>query len=246
MKRLKFRNPFGGHSWPVIIAGSALVIALPLALIPDIPAGIKFLMFLIPPAALIIGWLAFQRLSAGEREIVESLSYPLWEPVTPEIKSAVTEKMSSTQYSLTGAFAVSIGAFLLFFLMPFMSSRKSYSHTDSVMRDPKFALAAGCIGAVVVFVIIMFTKGIGAFWLSIDDSAVFTKVPIDHMYDIKNHGRYGRVWYTSYLVFYQPDGRYTLRAPKDSGSCNTVVIVKFRNRITWYTAYEQHPEDYLS
>ncbi len=246
MKRLKYRSPFGGHTWPVIAAGVSLAIVLPMSLIPDIPSGIKFVTFLIPPALLVLGWWLYQRLSAGEREIVESLSYPLWEPVTPEVKKAVTESMSSTQVSLAGAFAISIGAFLLLFLMFIMPSRRRYSHSDSVLRDPKVALAAGCIGAVIVFVIIMVTKGVGAVWLSIDDSAVFTKVPIDHMYDIENRGRYGRVWYTSYLVFYQPDGRYTLRAPEGSGSCNTVVIVKFRNHVTWYPVYEQHPEDFLS
>ena len=76
-------------------------------------------------------------------------------------------------------------------------------------------------------------------WGTLDETAVYTIIPIDHMYDVKHRGKHGAEWYESYLVFYQPDGRYTLHAKDGDGDANCVVIVKYHGLVTWLPYREE-------
>lgn len=243
MKRLKYRCPFGGKRLPLIGSAVCVVLISPLIAVLEPKGIIKALILLSPAAVLAIGCIMHQSLSPSERSYTASLSYPLWEPVTPEIKAAVTAHIQITQYSMLIITAISAGIFFLTFVILLFPISTMYE-MHSLAGDLKTAAVIACCVAVIGFFVLFLTKGISGDWLDIDDSAVYTKVPIDHMYDVEHYGKNGHCWYTSYLVFYQPDGRYTLRAPSGSGECNTVVVVKFRNRLTWYPVHEQHPEDF--
>lgn len=241
MKRLKYACMFGGKVYPFYLLMVSLIFGVTFGIIGEFPRPISALLLLSPVIVLAICYAVEHRLTAGERRIIADTAYPLWEPVTPEIKSQIIEQQSGTQMSLAQMLIACGCCAGLVFLMGIMPGR----HSRKSLAPPQIMLVISLFAAIALFFYLMVTKGIGANWMEIDDTAVYTKVPIDHMYDVTHHGRYGRTWVDSYLVFYQPDGRYVLRAPKDSGFGNTVTVIKFRGSLTWMVTDERHPEDYL-
>lgn len=237
MKRLKRRHLFGGKLYPLYVALTVFFIVLFAGI-----AAVHIMMLAVPAAivSLIVCAVIEQHLEPAERDQIAETEMPLWEPVTPEIRQLVCDQHQGTQLSIGHILGIcGIGAGFTF-LAAAMPSRRG-----RVMASPATAFGIALIVGVIVFLWLMISKGIGANWLEIDETAVYTKIPIDHMYDVTHHGKRGRTWTTSYIVFYQPDGRYVLRAPDGSGDCNTVTIVKFRKSITWLVTSELRPEDYL-
>lgn len=241
MKRLKRQNLFGGKSYPLYIAIACAFFLTPTGLMTDLPMLIRIPLMLSPLLSLMICFVIFHALSPEEKQIIREMDYPLWQPVTPEIKARVCAEQSGTQLSLTAMLVSSgVAGFMVMMICLLPSKRRHES-----LVSPQVSLIIGIAAAIAMFLYLMISKGIGANWLLIDDSAMFLQVPIDHMYDVTHHGKRGRTWTTSYLVFYQPDGRYILRAPAGSGDCNTVTVVKFGKALTWFPEYIRHPEDYM-
>lgn len=239
MKRLKKACRFNGKQYPLYLL-IASVFAAGFGII-GYPSALSVLLLLSPVIVLVVSYAVEQHLTPGERKIIADTPYPLWQPVTAEVKTRIIEEQSGTQMTLPQmltACALCAGFVFLMGVMPGRHSRKS-------LASPQVMLVISLLCAAVLFIYLIVTKGIGANWMEIDDSAVFVQIPIHHMFDITRHGRHGRTWVDSYLVFYQPDGRYVLRAPKDSGFCNTVTVVKYRGAVTWFVSDEQNPEDFL-
>lgn len=238
MKRLKRSHLFNGKTYPYY----ATIIVMFVCMF----SGIGFTpMFALTPLmiilTLVICFIRENTLSDSERRMISQLPYPLWEPVTPEIRQLVTEQQEHSQLTFTGMIlssAVLGGLAFGVMVTPSRGSRSSF-------LNPPAALGIAALIAAITFICLLIRNGISENWLEMDDSAVYTKVPIDHMYDVIHHGKHGRTWITSYLVFYQPDGRYVLSAPKGCGDCNTVIIVKYGKALTWMPIYEHHPEEYM-
>lgn len=237
MKRLKKSCPFGGKQYPGYLLLFSLIFGVSFGII-GFPSLVSVLL-LSPIIVAAICYAVEQHLTAGERDIIAKTENPLWQPVTPEIKSLVIEQQTGTQLTLPQMLIASFALAGLLFLVGVSPSRS----THRSMVRPDIMLGVSLVAAAGVFIWLMLTKGIGANWMEIDDTAVFTQVPIHHMYDVTHHGRHGRQWVESYLVFYQPDGRYILHAPKDSGFGNMVTVVKFRGSLTWLVTEERHWED---
>lgn len=240
MKRLKRSCPFGGKQYPGYLLLFSLIFGVCFGII-GFPSLVSVMMLLSPIIVVTVSYAVEQHLTAGERDIIAKTQNPLWQPVTPEIKARILEQQTGTQLSLKAMVTVSLALAGLLFLVGISPSRSSHK---SMVR-PDIMLGISLVAAAGVFIWLMVAKGIGANWLEIDDTAVFTQVPIHHMYDITHHGKHGRQWVESYLVFYQPDGRYILHAPKDSGFGNTVTVVKFRGSLTWVVTEERHWEEGL-
>ena len=240
MKRLKYQSPFGGHQYPLIITLICASAICPIGLISDLPFPLRLPMVLSPLIAPVVCYFIIHHLTPDEKHMIENMAYPLWQPVTQEIKARVCAEQSDSQMSLSSILiaGVTTGGFAaVFCILPGKRGRRA-------LASPETAVVIGMIVAVITVIYLMISKGVGANWLEIDDSAVYLQIPIDHMYDVEHHGRYGRTWVESYLVFYQPDGRYILHAPRGSGDCNTVTVVKYGKALTWFPSYERHPEDF--
>ena len=171
--------------------------------------------------------------------------------MTPEIRQLVIAQQDATQMDLTQLIIAASIVGGIGFLCVSVPPRNGHS---LLYTHPAIPFLIFAFVGVIAFICLLIRKGIGANWLNMDDSAVWIKVPIDHMYDVTHHSRsgsyrrfggYDREWTTSYLVFYLPDGKYILPVPKGGGDNNTVVIVKYGRSVTWLPIYEQHPEDYL-
>lgn len=225
MKRLKYSCPFGGKVYPFYLALASVFVPTIGMLFTDInPFFQLVLMFACPLAVLTACFFMNQNLTSDEREICAATELPLWLPANPALAAAVRERVTfpneATLYAVL--FSVICGGNLL---LPRMSGGSLSS-----------ALVC-CLAPAGIFVTFQLIHVM--IWRTLDETAVYTIIPIDHMYDVKHTGKHGRVWYESYLVFYQPDGRYTLHAKTGDGSANCVVIVKHRGLVTWLPYKEE-------
>ena len=216
MKWLKFTCPFGGKKYPLIIAG-IILIALPVTLLnvtesERVPEYTLLAVF----AALIGCWYFEQRLTAEEREICDGTMSPLWEPVPEDVLAQLSEQTQHISREVVTVMTIS-GAFAFGFRFP-------------KRGEPNMTGMSICI------IILLAAFGLDLvrrlLWKTVDSTAVCTVIPIDHMYDVTHHSKRS-TWEVSYLVFYQPEGRYVLRAKGGSGDADRIAVVKYHGMVTW-------------
>lgn len=223
MKRLKFACPFGGKKYPMYIMLAGLIF---------IPAAAEWLLdpeFSSLLAILLLGeliiaficWFIEHHLSPEERETCSSMLPPLWEPVSEAVLNELGEQ--SGHVSREAGSAIGIGAVLA--VSNLLPTRR---HPEI---NPRAAFIFGVIAAA-VFAADLFRRML---WKNADSSAVCTEIPIDHMYEVTHHSR-RRTWTESYLVFYQPEGKYILKAKPGCGDVGKIVVVKYHGMVTWVAA----------
>ena len=226
MKRLKYICPFGGKQYPLFLAAISVLVPLFGLLFSDITPYFRMLMmFACPLAVLTACFFWEQSLTDDEREICNSCAMPLWLPANPALAEAVRKR---TGYP--NRYTFSVGLICLFFSVSFLVP---VAGTTGAVPTA----AACCMAPGAVFIVLQLIHTY--LWSTVDETTVYTIIPIDHMYDVRHTGKNGNVWYESYLVFYQPDGRYTLHARKGDGNANAVVIVKHRGLVTWLPYKEE-------
>ena len=242
MKKLKFRHPFNGKQYPLILAVTVGFAAPFVTLAAHL--DLDFTAVMIPAflLTLVICFLIEHRLSGEEKQIVAETPMPLWHPVNAFVRAKIGSKFEGTQFSLTGMTAGSVCIGAAIFVIGILPSRHS-----TEFRDPAAVLPFAVAAAVIGFVVMIIVKGRGANWLEIDESAMYTVIPVHHCFDVKHHSRrfLRRTWYESYLVFYQPDGRYVLKIPNGVTGCQSVIVVLFRGAVTWLPVDAYTPEEYL-
>lgn len=238
MKRLKYRCMFGGKDYPVHVCTAVFMVMIVVSI--SFPPLFIITPFIVIGAFLLCLWHE-RGLDDNEQELVSHLSYPLWQPVTEDIKTIIAEKHENAQF--TPSQIVSASALTAAAVMGSVLLFTPHSMKNSFSMLPVGAFAALCGICVCIFMIVR--KSISTNWMEMDETAVCTKIPIDHMYDITHRGRNGNRITYSYLVFYQPDGRYILPAPAGSGYCNIVLIVKYGKSLIWMPIHEDHPEELL-
>lgn len=242
MKRLKYLHPFNGKNYPVLLAVIVGMTVPFISLAADIDLG--FMTAMLPAffLTLVICFLIERRLSKAERQIVDETPMPFWHPVNAFVKSKIRNRYETSQFSIVGMAirSVCIGALVL--IVGAFSTRDSTDTTDLSVLLP-IALIAAIIGFIVMFII----KYRGANWLDIDETAMYTVIPVHHCYKVKHYSRrpVPRIWYDHYLVFYQPDGRYVLKLPSEMNSCQAVIVVLYRGAVTWVPIDAYTPEELL-
>ena len=219
---LKFSCPFGGKTYPIIIATIVLFIAMTGSMFSGLPPFLMFgAMIGLPLGVLAVCCWLEHRLSAEEQMIVSDTDLPLWMPATPELIEGVRARKN--KFTTRMVTIMIIGAmFMLAVITP--------KH-----GEPNFT-AMFTIG-IVTAAIIGLDYLLRSRWNSIDGSAVFTTVPIDHMYSVTHHGRYGRTWEESYIVFYLPDGKYILHAESGDGRAQAITLVRYQGMVMWLPFY---------
>lgn len=237
MKRLKLYCPFHGKYWPLIAAAIAALAAWSHASSHDWPeTGVRAVLFLAPLAVLAVCYFIIQRPSAAERELIADADYPLWVPADENILRAVIEQKQHFSSGMTHVLLY-LGVFAFAAVLPGRRGGEPNFTAAAV-----FALIAGAVAIVDTL--------LRSRWQSADQSALMAVVPIDHMFDVLHTSRGSNInpwidrreWYTSYLVFYLPDGRYVLPAYSNAGYAKVVVIVKYNGMLTWIPCAENHPK----
>ena len=246
MKRLKYRHLFNGRQYPLYLGCIAACVA-PLI---TLAARIELNPVLVMPCAfllvLVICFLIEHRLSREERQLIADAPMPLWKPVNAPVRSKIREKYESSQFRLPGMIIGSLVIGIAVFVIGILPTRHSTG-----FNDPSVVLPIAAAAAIIGFIVMLLCRGRGAHWLEIDESAMYTVIPVHHCYEIKQHHRSpyrltgGETWYENYLVFYQPDGRYVLKIPKGGHFCSAVIIVLYHGAVTWLPVDAYTPEDTL-
>jgi hypothetical protein len=219
MKRLKMQCPFGGKKYPPVAAGiTGLGAATFCGLQLDLPADSCLTAMLLAVIVVLLLCYVFEnRLTPAEQKAIARSEFPLWLPVTADIISRVR---SIKRIIDPKALICGIGCIVLGLLT---GAQLWLTEGEGTVCKAVVVLGIGIL--VFGFVRCMI-------WRSIDDTAVYTFIPIDHMYDVTHHHKDGD--YTlSYLVFYLPDGKYVLRARSGSGDYGAIAVVKYRHLVTW-------------
>ena len=228
MKRLKYACPFGGKQHPIYIAfGSVLAVMLGTLFSDDMDvAFMTFLMIVAPILTLLICFWIEQSLTEDEKELIAEAEMPLWEEATPELIARIKAEEDGK----------GSGLLLLLCLCGFL--------TAFVFLKAGFSQITVLIAGICVFIILavfVYRRHVAAIWSEIDETAVFTNIEIHHMYDVRHTSRHGRgafrtvrEWYENYIVFYLPDGRYTLHNRHTFTSHPPVItVVRYRGLIRW-------------
>ena len=226
MKRLKYLHPFGGRTYPRFIILGAFLAGLMGGIITDIEN--LFWYALLPPLIVTALMLFFFNIPDDhDRDGIRDASYPIWNPVTPEIMSVIRKEEQSGQLSAAGMIILSLlAAFASFALsrIPPRGSREPIFSTETSL------LIALIIGAAAFFTI-LFLQLRSRIWEQIDNTAMFAEIPIDHFYDVRHSKGQGETEIINYLVYYLPDGKYIMRAPEKSGLADCVTVIKFRRMV---------------
>ncbi|HBI85699.1 MAG TPA: hypothetical protein DDX71_05355 [Ruminococcus sp.] len=222
MKRLKFQCLYGGKMYPLYAAMASFFVA-PLMVGPAMQsfAAALVVMFIMPVITLIVCYFIEQHLTVAERAIVEETAYPLWMPAPFELLEAARNYKSKPSAFIFAAIVPLIGL-ELGCLLP------ERGDSNPTLAGFILLLFAG------LCLLDWYLRGE---WQHADSSTVYTKVDIHHMYDVEHHNK-SNSWMESYLVFYQPDGRYVLHAPKGMGDVKSIYILKYRGMVIWLPAYD--------
>ena len=246
MKRLKYLHIFNGRYYPLIAAGIATTTIPLLTMMLDIDVAPGIIMPVGSILALVVCFLIEHHLSNEERQIIAETPMPLWKPVNSFVRSRIITKYEGSQFSPVGMIIGSIAIGVAVFVVGILPGRHSIE-----MNDPAVVMPIAFFAAVIAFVVMFFYKGRGANWLDIDDSAMYTVIPVHHCYEVKHYYRHRSIfsennaWYTHFLVFYQPDGKYVLKLPDGHTTCSAVIIVLYHGSVTWLPVDAFTPEDML-
>ncbi len=219
---LKYSCPFGGKTYPGIVA---MIVALIALMGSTFSGSSTFVVILasigLPLVVLAVFFWLEHLLTDEERRVIESTELPLWLPATPDLIEGVRARKN--RFTSRMVSIMIIGAI---FMLAFLSPKRGEPNYSAM-------LTVGIVTAV----IILFDYLMRSRWNYIDETAVYTTVPIDHMYDVTHHGKHGRTWVESYIVFYLPDGRYVLHAESGDGRARAITLVRWHGMVMWLPFY---------
>ncbi len=218
MKRLKYTCLFGGKEYPRFIVLTIFVIVPIFTVMHEDWSFVSAyaLTIFCDFAALLVCYYIEQRLTPEERELIDESSPPLWVPASQNVCEVAADLARYPGHFVYVALVV-CGGFALAGAFP-----KHGEPNYTLVKMMAILFAA-------VFLIDFIRRMI---WKTIDETAVYAVISIDHMYDTTIHVR-GGSYEKSYLVFYQPDGRYVLRAKHGTGDCDSIAVIKYRGMVTW-------------
>ncbi|MCM1506692.1 MAG: hypothetical protein NC177_06110 [Ruminococcus flavefaciens] len=222
MKRLKYRHIFLGQSVPVIF--SMFVASLAIIAISDIvlrkmedgfmylPVGSVAVILL----TLVIDYFIIHHLTPDEKKKIAGASPPEWKRLPDEMKS----KFQTNKKAFLFAVAIVLGfEIAVAFFVLLSEGAKTMLITFAVI-----------VSATIIFC--AFFAVWEHIWANMDDSAVYTKIEIDHSFKGERRKQGGR---RKFIVFYLPDGKYVLETDSDFIPAN-IVVIKYKCFIRWEDA----------
>ena len=212
---LKLSCPFGGKHYPYYILMATVWIVTIVALMGQWDVSSYYLAIFGLPAAELVGCFLWEHhLSMKDHQMITESELPLWEPLPEGLPEAVAEY---------AAREISIGEFITMIVFV-LSAPFVLLNALSFMRPVGLLVMLPCAALIVSR---LYSRTL---WRQIDETAVAARVPISHMYDVDDNLLHV---VRSYLVFYLPDGKYTLRARPGTGLSRAVWLVRYRGHVLW-------------
>ena len=228
MKKLKRSCPFGGKQHPkYLLIGSLIFSGMLSASLGFSPAVLLTALTVLPLAVLGICFAYEQHLTPDEKTLVAEADLPLWQPLDRSLIESIRAK------EMDKGSLLFIGLIVGVLLCMFVISQIGFN-TAALL------ISAAIMIAVVIYILADIRES--GVWANIDETAVYTDIPVHHMYDVKHRrtrgsrfSRYVEEWYENYIVFYLPDGRYTLHCREVFQQYPpTIRVIQFRGCIRWF------------
>ena len=217
MKRLKYRHLFYGKSIPVLLSifGVFFIITLITALdiIGSIALGIIGSIALIL-LTLAVDYAVIHHLKPDEKKKIAEASPPKWKKLPDRMKKKFRIDKKASLIST----AVAIGIELIVSFIVLLSDGVQ---TMLVSLEVLLPVTLICFAVYAVWEHI---------WANMDDSAIYTRIEVDHSFN-GERTRFGR---RNYIVFYLPDGKYVLET--DGYSSKNIFVIKYKCFIRWEDA----------
>lgn len=225
MKRLKYRHLFYGKSIPVMFSlfGVLLLITSVIAL-DIIKSEWGYIYHMIGSIALILFTLAvdyavIHHLKPDEKKKIAEASPQKWKKLPNRMKKKFKFDIKESLISASSLIGLEL---IVAFIMMLLKGVE----TMLVMLEVVLPVTLVCLASYAVWEHI---------WANMDDSAIYTKIEVDHSFKVKYTTRAGTKNYSNYIVFYLPDGKYVLEVSAGFVPKN-IVVIKYKCFIRWEDA----------
>lgn len=221
MKRLKYRHLFYGKSIPVMLSlFGVLLLIISVPALDIIKNELGYIYFLTGSIALILLTLAvdyavIHRLKPDEKKKIAESSLPKWKKLPDKMKKKFRIDKKNSLISMAAAIGLELTAAFIVML------------ADGV-QTMLAALEVLMPVTLICFAVYAVWEHI---WANMDDSAIYTRIEVDHSFE----GERTRGGRRHFIVFYLPDGKYVLETygipPKN------IVVIKYKCFIRWEDSY---------
>ena len=222
MKRLKYRHLFYGKSAPVIFSmfvAFLVIISMSYIVLNSMEDGFMYLSVLsiaVILLTLVIDYIIIHHLTLDEKKKIDESNPPDWKKLPDRMK----EKFQTDKR----AFLFSVAIVFVFELVVafFVLLREGVK----IMLITLVVVVSATIIFCVVFAVLEHI------WANMDDSAIYTKIEVDHAFEGERLRFGGR---RKFIVLYLPDGKYVLETDSDFIPEN-IVVIKYKCFIRWEDA----------
>ena len=222
MKRLKYRHLFYGESIPVIFSmfvACLVIIAMLDIVLNNMEYGFMYLSVVsiaVILLTLVVDYVIIHHLTPDEKKKITEASPPEWKRLPDRMKDEFqTDKKSSLISS-----AIVIGFVLIFAFLVMLSKGVETMLITLAVILPVTLI---CLAIYAIWEHI---------WANMDDSAIYTKIEVDHAFEGERLRFGGR---RKFIVFYLPDGKYVLETDDYFPPAN-IIVIKYKCFIRWEDA----------
>lgn len=222
MKRLKYRHIFLGQSVPVIfsmVVAFLIIIEMSCIILNDMEDGFMYLSFVsiaVILLTLVIDYFIIHHLTPDEKKKIAGASPPEWKRLPDEMKQKFQTDIRTTLFSVA---IVLVFELVVAFFVLLSEGVKTMLITLAVV-----------VPATIIFC--AFFAVWEHIWANMDDSAVYTRIEVDHAFEGERRRHGGR---RKFIVFYLPDGKYVLETDDYSIPAN-IVVIRYKCFIRWEDA----------
>lgn len=164
---------------------------------------------------LVIDYFIVHHLTPEEKEKIAGASPPEWKSLPDRMKSKFYTDKRATLFAVAIAFGFEFVIFLILLL------------SEGV--ETMLITLAVVVSATIIFCVIFAVWE--HIWANMDDSAVYTRIEIDHAFEGERKYRGRR----KFIVFYLPDGKYVLETDSCVVPAN-IIVIKYKCFIRWEDA----------
>lgn len=222
MKRLKYRHLFYGKSIPVIISmfvAFLAIIAILYIVLNRMEDGFVYLPVIsiaVILLTLVIDYVIIHHLTPDEKKKIAGASPPEWKRLPDRMKDEF--QTDKKLFFISSAFLIGFELIFAFLVMLSKGVETMFVTLAVILPVTLICLAIYAI--------------LEHIWANMDDSAIYTKIEVDHAFEGERQKHGGR---RKFIVFYLPDGKYVLETDDYFPPAN-IVVIKYKCFIRWEDA----------
>ncbi|MCM1314249.1 MAG: hypothetical protein NC205_03260 [Prevotella sp.] len=222
MKRLKYRHIFLGQSIPIIFSmfvACFVIIAISYIVLKSMEDGFMYLSVVsiaIILLTLVVDYVIIHHLTPDEKKKIAGASPPEWKKLPDRMKDEF--QTDKKLFLISSAIVIGFELIFAFFVMLSKGVETMFVTLAVILPVTLICLAIYAIWEHI--------------WGNMDDSAIYTKIEVDHAFEGERLRFGGR---RKFIVFYLPHGKYVLETD-DYFIPRNIVVIKYKCFIRWEDA----------